>query len=530
MAAVILGLVGCSSGGGATPQVDAEIDLDPTSDTVLSQDLTLPGDTRFPDDTAPALPPRLGPPPMDSTVVPAIEGPITTGNGNIALMPPAIDMEQFGYVEEEYFISGDATSYTSDEPLTEDGLWTATPTTSKPYTTRLIVRRPIKASAFGGTVIVEWFNVSGGMDASPDWTFAHNHILRSGSVWVGVSAQEAGIVGGGNPLGAMMALKNVDPVRYGPLEHPGDDFSYDIFSQAGAAMWFAADTALDGFVPETVLAMGESQSAFRLTTYINGVAPLVDIYDGYLVHSRGASGAPLGPDLYPPDPTMSRSDLEVPVLVLSAETDLVGDMLGYARARQPDGPWFASWEIAGTAHVDAYGLGIGDEDDGSGAADKELFDAMLAPPSSVYFGVIECDSPINAGPHTYVARAALAALEQWAREGTPPPTMPRLELDGTGTDFERDEAGNALGGIRTPQVDVPLARLSGLGQLGGSFCGLFGTTVPLTDDELAQRYPDHDVFVEAWNLSLDDAVEAGAILADDAANLVTVAETSSIGL
>ncbi len=513
---------GCSSGHGTASRVDAE------GDTAAATDATLSEDPGIPPDTERRSPPRLGPPSRDKVVVPAVEGPITTGNGNIVLVPPGTDVTVFGYVEEEYFISGDATSYTSDEPLGEDGYWTARADTTAPYTTRIIVRRPAKATAFDGTVVVEWFNVSGGLDAAPDWTFTHNQILRAGSAWVGVSAQLDGIVGGGNPLGAMMALKNVDPVRYGPLDHPGDDFSYDIFSQAGAAVWFAADAVLGGMEPEVVLAMGESQSAFRLTTYVNGVAPLVDVYDGYLVHSRGASGAPLGAGVFAPDPTFSRTDLEVPVLVLSSETDLVGGMLGYARAWQPDSPWFASWEAAGTAHVDAYGLGIGDEDDGSGAADQALFDAMQAPPSTVYFGVIDCDLPINTGPHTYVARAALAALTQWAREGTPPPGMPRLELDDTGDEFMRDETGNALGGIRTPQVDVPIARLSGLGQSGGSFCAIFGTTAPLSGEELAQRYPDHEAFVNAWNLSLDAALDAGAILADDAANLRTVAEASSI--
>ncbi|MFH1532424.1 MAG: alpha/beta hydrolase domain-containing protein [Pseudomonadota bacterium] len=523
LAAVLVVQIGCSPGGGAVSGVDG------MDDTAAAAETTHPADTGPPEDTVRRAPPWLGPPSRDLVVVPAVEGPVTTGNGHIVLVPPGVDVTAFGYVEEEYFLSGDATSYTADEPLGEDGRWVARPDEAMPYTTRIIVRRPSQAAAFSGTVVVEWFNVSGGLDAAPDWTFTHTWILRTGAAWVGVSAQEDGIVGGGNPLGAMMALKNVDPVRYGPLDHPGDDFSYDIFSQAGAAVWFAADTVLGGLEPEAVLATGESQSAFRLATYVNGIAPLVDVYDGYLVHSRGASGAPLGQGVFPPDPTLSRTDLEVPVLVLSSETDLVGGMLGYARARQADGPWFAGWEVAGTAHVDAYGLGIGDEDDGSGAADAALFNAMQAPPSDVYFGVMTCDLPINTGPHTYVARAALAALERWAREGTPPPEMPRLELDAAGDDFLRDGAGNALGGIRTPQVDAPVATLSGLGQTGGSFCAIFGTTTPFSGEELVQRYGDHVAFVQAWSLSLDAAVDAGVLLEVDAANLRAVAEASTIG-
>jgi len=38
---------------------------------------------------------------------------------------------------------------------------------------------------------------------------------------------------------------------------------------------------------------------------------------------------------------------------------------------------------------------------------------MLQPPSSLYGGVISCDSPINAGPMTYPLRASIDALNSW---------------------------------------------------------------------------------------------------------------------
>jgi hypothetical protein len=472
-------------------------------------------------------PPKFGPPTPDQVTTPSIEGPITSGNGNAVLLPPTFDLASVGYIEEEFFISGEATSYVSYWPLTEDGYWEVEPSVSKPYTTRVIVRRPAKTEDFGGVVLVEWLNVSAGMDAAPDWTFMHVQMIRKGTVWVGLSAQIDGIEGDGSSLGALFALKNVDPVRYGPLEHPGDDYSYDIFSQAGAAVWFGADKLLGGLEPEVVLALGESQSAIRLTSYINAVAPIVDVYDGYLVHSRAGFGAPLIGEESTPDPTYLRTDLEIPVLVLSTETDLVDHLLGYHRARQEDGPWFAGWEIAGAAHLDSYTLGLGDEDDGSGSADQALFESMLDPPSSVYFGVLECDNPINTGPQTYVARAALAALIGWASHSIVPPGMPQLQLDESGEDFLRDGVGNALGGIRTPQVDAPVARLSGLGETGWNFCTLFGSTMPLTKEELADRYPDQEIFIEEWNLAVDVALEAGAILAHDAAVLEEVGASFS---
>ena len=115
----------------------------------------------------------------------------------------------------------------------------------------LVVYRPTDARAFNGTVIVEWMNVSGTTDANPDWTLTHNELVREGYVWVGVSAQAVGL----------NATKGVDPVRYAALSHPGDSFSYDIFSQAGHAIRANSALMLGGLTPKKVIAVGESQSA-----------------------------------------------------------------------------------------------------------------------------------------------------------------------------------------------------------------------------------------------------------------------------
>ena len=154
--------------------------------------------------------------------VPTVQGPVTGGKGAVVLGPGGFDLATVGYQQEEYFISGDATAYVADGAAGErravDRLEGQPP---RPYTTRVVVRRPIDAADFDGTVFVEWLNVSGGLDASPDWTYAHVELIRSGAAWVGVSAQQVGIVGGGNAVGAALALKNADPERYAALVASG---------------------------------------------------------------------------------------------------------------------------------------------------------------------------------------------------------------------------------------------------------------------------------------------------------------------
>ena len=115
---------------------------------------------------------------------------------------------------------------------------------------------------------------------------------------------------------------------------------------------------LGGLKVKEVIAAGESQSAFRMVTYINAVNPLAHVYDGFLVHSRSASGQASGHrhnsgvgDADVPATTVIR-DAGVPVLTFETETDLLS--LGYAKVQQPDSLHSRLWEVAGTSHADAY--------------------------------------------------------------------------------------------------------------------------------------------------------------------------------
>ena len=92
----------------------------------------------------------------------------------------------------------------------------------------------------------------------------------------------------------------------------------------------------------------------------------------------------------------------------------------------------------------------------------------------------------------------------------------------------RDGVGNALGGVRSPHVDTPIARIDGL-NTGGGFCGLFGSTTPLTQPELANLYPTPADFVSEWTDSVNAAIAAGFILPVEGPALIAAAEASGIG-
>ena len=445
--------------------------------------------------------------------------------GKPALLLGGFDIASVGYVAEEFFISGSATSYRSAGELSADGRWSASPAASSDYTTRIVALTPSDPARFNGTVLVEWLNVSGGIDAPAVWMMAHREILRAGYAYVAVSAQRVGVEGGANLMGIDMSLKTQDPSRYSPLHHPGDAYAYDIFSQAGR---MASNTEiLRGLHAEHLIAVGESQSALFLTTYINAVDPLARVYDGFLVHSRFGPAAPLdGASILnelesdAAQAVAFRPDLRVPLVTIITETDLVGGVRnGYHNARQPDNQQLRVWEIAGTAHADNYTIQVAPIDDGKAA----LADVVAAyAPTNMLMGQ-QLDHCINFGPqHHYVLQAALSHLHDWVSTGRPPPSGVPLELNGEQPLL--DEHGLMRGGIRTPWVDVPVARTSGVGSEESTMSWIFGSGEMFDTATVQRLYPGGRAdYLERFTASLDSAIQSGFLVASDREEILELA-------
>lgn len=424
-----------------------------------------------------------------------VEGPITRGAITPPFDPRGTKVTDVGYTEHEWFASGTATRYVEQGDRTPDGDWTVTPAGTAPYKTRIVVRMPADPASFHGVVALEWLNVSA-FELAPDWAYLEDSMVDDGVAWVGVSAQALGIEGGtslldtGDPTqaSANQGLKVSDPARYGSLTHPGDAYSFDIYSQVAAALrGKEGPRILGGSRVKHLLALGESQSAGFLTAYINGIDTIAKVFDGYFVHSRFGGAAN-----YDGSPAVRssqvgyriRTDLAVPVFVFETETDV---LRGYALARQPDTDRLRVWEVAGTGHSDTYLVG-----DRTGI----------------------CPSPINDGPQHWVANAAFTHLISWVSDGTPPPHAKPLESHGT--ELHRDARGTALGGVRTPDVDVPIATLSGATPPNASqICSILGSTVPFDKPTLRTLYTTKQDFLDKFTASLDDAIARGYVRPSD---------------
>jgi hypothetical protein len=158
--------------------------------------------------------------------VPSVEGPIEGGSrtGGPQTAAPH-DLEAYGYVEEEYFLAGDARhdDFFADGEQADD---------TAEYETRILVYRPRDAEAFNGSVYAEWLNVTTQVDAPVAWPNAYDSLMRNGTAVALVSAQKVGVDGSADDLD----LTTWDPERYGSLSHPGDEYALDIFAQAVNAL------------------------------------------------------------------------------------------------------------------------------------------------------------------------------------------------------------------------------------------------------------------------------------------------------
>ncbi|MFE3700072.1 alpha/beta hydrolase domain-containing protein [Nocardia tengchongensis] len=80
-----------------------------------------------------------------------LSGPVA---GPINLISTFFPLSDVGYVAEEYFLSGTAGSYRLTGSAGDDGEWETVPDGVAPFTTRLVVYRPVEG--YRGTAVVEW--------------------------------------------------------------------------------------------------------------------------------------------------------------------------------------------------------------------------------------------------------------------------------------------------------------------------------------------------------------------------------------
>jgi hypothetical protein len=477
-----------------------------------------------------------------STPIPTVVGPIPVTPVSYPLTAAnrqnlPIDLASYGYVEEEFIISGNANVYGWGTETDPNKVWVITP--NAPYTTRILVRMPKHSKHFSGvrmpkhskhfsgSVAVEIFNATLGYDFPyGGWSEYWQYILDNGWAWVGISISPQALTG----------MKNFDATRYASLSlanplPPGQrcppnspyetGLKWDIISQVGALLKSQGPSnPLAGYGVEYVYATGATGG--DLSLYVNAIHPLATlddgkpVYDGYLIKSTGRA-AKINDcagqfDWYDSRNVVRAKD--VPVIRMMTQGDITGsgathpDKSCAYRRHDSDVSWdrFRLYEVAGSSISSSFAR--------FSYSCQE--DALKAGGRYVPTLLNDYDFRID-----YFMKGALANLDLWVRKGTPPPRAERLAVwecfPNNNAYFATDEIGNVLGGVRNPYVDVPIA-----------IYPQDGAPIPLSQEVLSELYPSHGSYVNQVNSHTRELVKECWISKDDAQEILKRATQAEI--
>jgi len=440
-----------------------------------------------------------------------------------------VALEAAGYAESEFIVSGQADIYewSGNEPAPTLAVRTA----DVPYATRMLLRRPVDRRKFSGLVVVELLDASELYDRAPLWGLSWQHLLRRGDAWVGITVQPA----------ALAALRKFDPVRYGSVgfthrqqcgqsqqdsrENPPDSESglaWGVIAQVGALLRSSSkENPLLELNPRFLIAAGYAQAGAYVTTYANELhavlrrADDVPVYDGFLSAGAARFTAPINrcaPPLPDTDPRRGVLPRDVPFVAVTTEADF--NLLPALRRADSDTPGdvYRLYEIAAAAAADPIPAGT--------PATPDLQIAALALPATDL-----CAEPRSDLPQRLAYNAIWQQYADWLIAARPMLSLPRIETLADGAP-RRDELGNASGGWRLPQVEVPLARYAGhstprdAGNPGAAAsCAFTGAKQPFEPAKLKSQYRDRAGYLRLFRAAVDRAVQDRQLVREDGETL-----------
>lgn len=454
--------------------------------------------------------------------------PAPSPRGSLALGTASLDrdgVELFtrGYSEREYLVSGVATVWTYD------AAGVAAADHEAPFTTRVLVRAPVDPARFTGTVIAEALHRE--YDVAPTWGATHAWITATGAAWLGVTQ---------DPISATSMREAFDPERYAALSIPEAGLGYDI---VGAVARAARDGefGVPAPVPHMLLT-GWSMTGTFCRVFLgdgfharhrrHGGRP---VFDGYLIGiSSGAAPragyAQLSDLAAAPatgDPRRTIGAHDVPVIELLSEFESETHVPCLRADSDAGADRYRLYQVAGTSHLSFGGFGH--------TVNREQYRRRGLPVPDRRIN----EPPSDARGDT-LARGVLAALARWVSDGVAPPRVQRFAYDhgapapvnptGDAVALQRDQDGNAVGGLRTPWVAVPVASYVPHSTPRPGSClpapgaptltpehvaALIGHATPLSPAALRARYGTRAHYLARYGDACNALHAEGLLLADD---------------
>jgi hypothetical protein len=482
----------------------------------------------------------------------SVRGPVPSTAENPMLGPAdfpgaklGISLKPFGYVEEEYFLTGTAAAYGhgAGGPVARTG--------KLPYTTRIVIRRPADPAKFSGVVHYEPVHPTQGYNGH--WLVLDRYLMSRGDIYVfaGVGDASKGWSGSpkfppeSGPIGINRILQWFNPQRYAAISWPEEEgIRYEVMGDIGRKLRSNdADNPLRGLAVRAMLVGGWSYTGSIQRTYINeGFHELIrlpdgrPVFDGYLVGVSSAHNDPGYLPLYNDESFVALTD---PRRVLRKTDARVIEFLTESEAELGNAPTSANvpdsdakvgghrvYELAGVIHVDS----LHDPDHGSRERPyaAQLIDKGYKLVGVSAVSVTSCALPQSDVPQGAFVRAAVDNLRRWVLDGTPPPRAQPLER--SAGKLLRDSAGNIRGGIRAAEFEVPLAKY---GRYEGSaypacraeqvYPNSFFVRDPLPQAELRRRYGTPAGYLRRYSAVTDRLVATRWLLPEDALRLKAAA-------
>jgi L-ascorbate metabolism protein UlaG (beta-lactamase superfamily) len=453
-----------------------------------------------------------------ATPIPRVVGPIPVNAESRPFMAAAdsqtpLVLPAYGYTEEEYFVTGTAHVYDWE---TDGAVKVRTP--DAPYTTRILIRRPIDPKQFSGTVWVDVLSPARGYDLAENWGYTNYYIMDHGDVSVGITSFPVTI----------RALRKFDAKRYATLSMANPEPSFSPCSQAGANYDYDMEPGLRWDMISQVGALLRSRSSSAplallkverlflyaqtggdLPAYIGAMSQFAklenghSIWDGYFIKDSGGP-SPLnqcGQRILAGDRRRIIRDIGVPVVRFLVE-DMV---LGVFDTRRPDsdtpGDQYRLYEVAGATHSDQSVFNWMPS-----LATLKVMNSEVVTPYWPFSFRCTPEVGLSDFPVHYMVSGAMHNLDEWVRTGTPPPVGKRIEVVNGGTlaaETVRDKFGNVVGGVRSPYVDVPAATY----HENFPDCRNMGYKVPFDWSRMQSLYGNRETYQAKFNAATDRMVK-----------------------
>jgi hypothetical protein len=129
----------------------------------------------------------------------------------------------------------------------------------------------------------------------------------------------------------------------------------------------------------------------------------------------------------------------------------------------------------------------------------------------------------------YIFNASFSNLDQWVRKGTPAPRAIRVTLKDPGTPqaiVVTDKLGHGMGGVRTPQIDVPDAAYF-TSSPGPGTCREMGHKTAFDGGKITELYGNPKAYSARFTEAVDRLLKERWLTEGDARRLKQVVAASS---